>query len=86
VRSPRLWRFASKIWTHGRVLGGAVPQPERVFLAMRRDPERHNQAVQTQTEGSQIDLLPAKKATARVHDLPNQGNLQRYVADSRPGH
>ena len=46
--------------THGRVLGRALPQPKRVSLAIRRDPERHHEAVlpdvhAVEEQGDQIE-------------------------------
>ena len=42
---PAALEIRQQALTDRRVLGGAFPQAERVFLAIRRDPERHHEAV-----------------------------------------
>ena len=84
-------QIRQQVLTDARVLGGPVPQAERVFLAIGRDPERHDQAVladvhAVEEQGDQVEAverrrLPRRQLRRRLrHEAAAHGALARAAA------
>src|SRR5262249_31275970 len=63
-------QIREQILTDARVLRGAVPHAERVFLAIRGDPERHDETVLTDVhavddEADQVERLKRRRLPRR---------------------
>ena len=92
MRRPRLCRFASEqALTHGCVFGRPFPQPERVLLPIRRDAERHHEAVladvdavedqRDEVEAVKRGGLPGPQLRGRLgHEAPADAALARPAA------
>ena len=92
---PAALEIREQALTHGRVLGRAFPQPERVFLAVGRDPERHHEAVladvhavedqRDEVEAVERGGLPRPQLRRRLgHEAPADAALAR-PATHHPG-
>ena len=81
--SPRSTRSASSAAADGRVLGRAVPQPERELLALGRDPQRDDVRTAVQLDPVEHDHRQTQVGQRTVHQVPQQvaGSLHE-----RPGH
>ena len=80
---PAALEIREQALTHRRVLGRPFPQPERVFLAIRGDPERHHEAVLANVHPVE-DQRNEFKAVERRR-LPGP-QLRRGLGDEPPAH
>ena len=90
-------QISQQVLTHARVLRRAVPQAERLFLAIRRDPERHDEAMLAnvhavdqqadQVEALERGGLPGRQLRRGLrHEATTHGTLARAAAPHRRRH
>jgi hypothetical protein len=70
---PTALEVGQQVLTHPRVLGRAVPHAERVFLAVSRDAERHDQA-------GLADMDSVDQQPHQVHRVERGGLPRRHCA------
>jgi hypothetical protein len=91
---PAALEIGQEVLTHTGVLGRAIPQAQRVFLAVGGDPERHDEAMLAdvhavdhqshQLEGLQRRGLPGRQLRRRLrHKAAADGALARAAAPQR---
>jgi hypothetical protein len=74
---PTALEVGQQVLTHPRVLGRAVPHAERVFLAVSRDAERHDQA-------GLADMDSVDQQPHQVHRVERGGLPRRQLRASSP--
>jgi hypothetical protein len=90
-------QIREQVLTHARVLRRSIPQAERVFLAIRRDPEGHDQTVLAdvhavneqadQVERLERGSLPRGQLCGRLrHETATHCTLARAPAPHRLRH
>ena len=78
--TPRRGSVGQEVLAHARVLGRPVPEPQRVFPAVRGDPERHDETVLSDVDP--IDQQADQIERVEGGRLPG-GQLRRVFATKR---